>query len=38
MTAHYFIKDTISDFKKSHWTQNVCFGFLCKFCPKHFLL
>jgi len=24
--------------KKSYWTQNVCFDFLCSFCLKHFSL
>jgi len=24
------------DLKKKRWTQNVCFDFRYRFCPKHF--
>jgi len=32
---HYLINNTVFD-KKSYWTWNVCFGFLCNFCLEYF--
>jgi hypothetical protein len=33
--VHYLIKGKVFG-KKSYWTRNVCFVFLCKFYLKHF--